>query len=93
MVKTFVFVVLGLAVALGIVLNASPTPARDLDPAVYAWEYLEPGSDRLVCQKLSLHIQPLPQTKTTHAQSVRTHSQIVRDRFCANLSKPVISHQ
>jgi hypothetical protein len=89
MVKTFVFVAIGLAIALLITLTASPAPANSTDPAVYAWEYLRPGSDRLVCQKISLHLKSLPPTTTTHSQPIQTRSQIVRDRFCANLTKPI----
>lgn len=90
MIKTFVFIVLGLAVALLVVLRSSPAPAQAPVPAVYAWEYLKPGSDRLVCQRISLQVKSLPPTKTTHAQPIHTRSQIVSDRFCADLTKPIV---
>ncbi len=89
MAKKLVFVVLGCAIALLVTLFSSPTPAQSPDPAVYAWEYSRPGSDRLVCQKLSLHLKSLPPTTTTRAQPIHTHSQIVSDRFCENLTKPI----
>ncbi|MGK7925645.1 MAG: hypothetical protein AB4290_10430 [Spirulina sp.] len=98
MAKKLVFVALGLAIAFFVMLFSSPTPAQSPDPAVYAWEYSRPGSDRLVCQKLSLHLKSLPPTTTTRAQPIHTHSQIVSDRFCADLTQPidrspVTSHQ
>ncbi|MBP0019662.1 MAG: hypothetical protein J7647_19185 [Cyanobacteria bacterium SBLK] len=93
MIKTFIFTLLGLAVALLVILTSSPAPAQSPASGTYAWEYLKPGSDRLVCQRISLRVKPLPLTKTTHAQPIHTRSQIVGDRFCADLTKPIISHQ
>ncbi|MEM9538922.1 MAG: hypothetical protein AAGA60_05345 [Cyanobacteria bacterium P01_E01_bin.42] len=90
MIKTFIFTVLGLAVALLVVLNSSPAPAQAPDPAVYAWEYVKPGSDRLVCQRISLQVKSLPPTTITHSQPVRICSQIVSDLFCSNLTKPIL---
>lgn len=89
MAKNLVFVVLGLAIALLVVFSATPSQATSNDPTVYAWEYLTPGSDRLVCQKISLHLKSLPATSTSHSQPIHTHSQIVGDRFCADLTKPL----
>lgn len=94
MLKALVIVLAVAGLVIFTAFGLAPAQATPHDSQVYTWSFASLGNNQLVCKQILIHPTQQIISDNTQRQSIKmySHSQVVEDRYCSHLTKPLL-HQ
>lgn len=66
-----------------------PANATMRDSEMFIWDYASVGNPQVVCKKVKFHPTNRSLPESSDMEPININSQVVNDRYCSNLTKPV----
>jgi len=90
MLKAVVVVLVVAELVLLTAFRLAPAQATPSDSQVYTWGFVRPGSQHLVCKRITIHPEKEVVSQSSHHKSIKmsSKSKIVEDSYCSHLTKP-----